>query len=196
MSDADPTRPGPADGPGAPGAPGVIDCYGLFELEERYAVDRGEVDRRFRERSKLVHPDRFVGAEARERVQALQRSMRLNQAYKILKHPVLRAEHLLARHGVHIGDREVLSPAFLMEILELREELAEAKAAGEVDKLHELEEAMLDRQEHTLDEIAARFATFEAGGDRALLDEIKTRVIVMRYIRRYLDEFEDTERSD
>ena len=40
-----------------------------------------------------------------------------------------RAEYLLARAGVTIGDNEQLDPAFLMEILELREELAEARVA-------------------------------------------------------------------
>ena len=60
---------------------------------------------------------------------ALSRSRALNDAYQTLKKPVARAEYLLERAGVTIGDNERLDPAFLMEILELREELAEARVA-------------------------------------------------------------------
>ncbi|MCG8421529.1 MAG: Fe-S protein assembly co-chaperone HscB [Proteobacteria bacterium] len=168
-----------------------VDFYALLGLAERYEIDRAELESRYLEKSKNVHPDRFVAAPAAERVAALQRSMQLNQAYKTLKRPLARAEYLLARRGTSIGANETLEPGFLMEVLELREELATAKQAGDAAKLRQLESAMRHREEDTLGRIAALFGTLEESGDSSVLTDIKREVILMRYIERYLDEFQD-----
>lgn len=170
------------------------DYFALLGLRESFAVDPSELEHRYLERSKVVHPDRFVSAPARERVAALHQSMQLNDAYRTLKKPLPRAEYLLTRHGVSIGDNEILDPEFLMEVLELREELAEAKHARDHATLRRLEDIMLDRQEAALATVAARFAALEAASPQGaddILAEIKRAVILLRYIRRYLEEFED-----
>lgn len=182
------------------GAAVAADYYALLGLEQSYTVDKGELERNYLERSAAVHPDRFVNAPANERVSALQQSMLINDAYKAVKSPEARAEYLLHRHGVAIGDNERLDPTFLMEVLELREELAEAKHAGDRPGLERLEEAMLDRRDDTLAQVASLFADLEGAiaegsseSERAIatLATIKKHVIVLRYVRRYLDEFDE-----
>lgn len=169
------------------------DYHALLGMEERYELDPRELERQYLERSKRIHPDRFVNAPAHERVAALQESMLLNDAYKTLKEPLARAEYLLSRNGLEIADNERLDPGFLMEILELREELAEAKQAGDRATLRRLEEAMLDRRDAALNEVGELFAQFYGDGrdGAAVLRAIKERVIVLRYVRRYLHEFDD-----
>lgn len=180
-----------ADPAGSAGA----DFYALLGIEERFAVDLDELEQRYLQRAREVHPDRFVNAGAGRRVSALQASMQLNDAYKTLKKPVPRAEYLLRRHGITIDDNEQLDPAFLMEVLELREDLQAAKMAGQSDKLRALEQAMLERRDDALLRVAERFAVLEGSSDedggRAILDEIKKEIILLRYIRRYLEAFED-----
>ena len=171
------------------------DFYALLGLPESYSVDLAALERNYLERSREVHPDRFVNAPAHERVGALQQSMSLNDAYKAVKNPIARAEYLLQRNGVSIGDNERLDPAFLMEVLELREELAEAKHANDRPTLRRLEDDMLDRRDRALAAIAERFASLESeAGDRpAELAIIKKQVILLRYVRRYLEEFDELE---
>ncbi len=172
------------------------DCYAILGLQERYAIDKAELEANYLARSKSVHPDRFVNAPAAERVAVLQQSMQLNEAYKTLKRPLPRAEYLLTRRGVAIGDNEILDPAFLMEVLELREELQEARHAGDRSALRRLEDAMLDRQDAALADLAARFAKLEKTGDDAELEVIKKQVIQLRYIARYLEDFADDDDDD
>jgi molecular chaperone HscB len=157
------------------------DPFGLLGLAPGYDVDLAALERAFFDRSKALHPDRFAGAPVAERVVALSRSRALNDAYQLIKRPVSRAEYLLARAGVAIGDNERLEPAFLMEILELREELAEARAAGDVKLVEKLQRAMQARRTEAL---AALPALFAAGDYPA----IKQRLIVLRYVNRYLEE--------
>lgn len=165
--------------------------YELFGLAPTYAVDADELERRYLERSKQVHPDRFVNEAAAERVAALQQSMALNEAYKTLRKPVPRAEYLLASHGVTIGPNEQLDPGFLTSILQAREELAEAKAAGDEARLGQLEQTMLRRRRAVLEGLGAMWEEFESTRDEGVLGAIKRELILLRYLDRYLEQFED-----
>ncbi|HET9623420.1 MAG TPA: Fe-S protein assembly co-chaperone HscB [Kofleriaceae bacterium] len=157
------------------------DPFALLGLQPAFEVDLAALERAFFERSKAAHPDRVAGAPAAERVAQLSRARALNDAYQLIKKPVARAEYLLARAGVAIGDNEKLDPTFLMEILELREELAEARAAGQTARVEQLAGAMKARRTAALDALPALFA-------RSDLAAIKERLILLRYVDRYLEE--------
>ncbi len=162
-------------------SPSSSSAFTLLGLPPSFEIDVGELERAYFEKSKELHPDRYASAPASERVAALSRSRALNDAYQTLKKPVARAEYLLAVHGVTIGDNERLDPTFLMEILELREELAEARAAGRISEVEAKQGAMLARKKAVLAELPALFRAND-------LAAIKERLIVLRYLDRYLDE--------
>jgi molecular chaperone HscB len=157
------------------------DAFGLLGLPAQFNLDPQVIERAFFDRTKELHPDRFANAPANERVAALSRSRALNDAYQTLKKPVPRAEYLLARAGIAIGDNERLDPAFLMEILELREELAEARAANKLPEVARLQRAMAERR-------AAAVARLQPLFDANDLPAIKEQLILLRYLDRYLEE--------
>jgi molecular chaperone HscB len=172
---------GPADRAAAPRSGGRDDPFALLGLPSAYDVDLAALERAFFERSKQLHPDRVAGAPAAERVAQLSRSRALNDAYQLVRKPIARAEYLLERAGVTIGDNERLDPAFLMEILELREELAEARVAGNTALVARLQSAMQARRTEALDALPGLFAKSDFAA-------IKDRLILLRYINRYLEE--------
>lgn len=157
------------------------DAFGLLGLPARFDLDPQVIEAAFFEKSRETHPDRFASAPAAERVVALSRSRAVNDAYQTLKKPVARAEYLLAQAGVTIGDNERLDPAFLGAILELREQLADARANKRTAEIEELRTAMVARRRAALDALPALFAGRE-------LAAIKTQLIVLRYLDRYLEE--------
>ena len=70
------------------------DDFELFGLPRRFALDRSELDTRWRELQAEVHPDRFaVEGAAAQRV-AMQWAVRVNEAYQRLKDPLKRAAYL------------------------------------------------------------------------------------------------------
>ena len=160
---------------------GPIDAFGLLGLPVQFDLDPQAVERAFHERTKELHPDKFATAPAAERVAALSRSRALNDAYQTLKKPVPRAEYLLERAGVSIGDNERLDPTFLMEILELREELAEARAAKRTSEIERLFQIMQGRRKAAVGTLPALFVTND-------LPAIKVQLILLRYLDRYLEE--------
>ena len=68
-----------------------------------------------------------------------------------------------------------------MEILELREELAEARAAGKLDIVEAKQAAMKARRKVVIESLPSLFAQQD-------LAAIKNQLIVMRYLDRYLEE--------
>lgn len=153
----------------------------LLGIEPRYDVDKGALERAFFERSKELHPDRFAGAPAAERVAALSKARALNDAYALLKQDAARAEYLLARQGLVIGDNERIDPALVMELLEERETLAEARIAGDLARVQTLSAAMRTRKVRALEAV---MAGFQAGA----WESVKQQLILLRYVERYLEE--------
>jgi molecular chaperone HscB len=136
------------------------DYFSLLGLAREYAIDVSDLDRRFRERSRLLHPDRFARAEPRERRLSLERATRLNDAHRYLKDWRLRAAYLLKLAGtdVFVEGRTYADPDFLEEQLEWREELALAQADGDAARLARIAADARERLGRIEDEVARRFA--------------------------------------
>ncbi|HET8539314.1 MAG TPA: Fe-S protein assembly co-chaperone HscB [Anaeromyxobacter sp.] len=136
------------------------DYFSLLGLPREFALDVSDLERRFRERSRLLHPDRFARAEPRERRLSLERATRLNDAYRYLKDWRLRAGYLLRLAGtdVFVEGRTYADPDFLEEQLEWREELALAQADGDAERLRRIATDARERLGRLEDEVARRFA--------------------------------------
>jgi molecular chaperone HscB len=163
----------------------------LLGLQPRFDVDARQLEAAFFERTKELHPDRFATAPAAERVAALSRSRALNDAYQLLKREATRAEYLLAREGLVIGDNERLDAGLVMELLEQREELALQRERGNLAEVERLCASMRTRRRAALDEVKAKFSETERATAEvrdARLHDIKQQLILLRYIERYLEE--------
>lgn len=165
------------------GGRGASDPFGLLGLPIRYDLDADTLEKAYFERSKELHPDRFAQAPASERVVALSKARALNDAYQLLKKPASRAEYLMAREGIVIGDNERIDPALVMELLEEREELAEARQAGKLDVVATLQASMKARRKAAFEQIKTLF-----GAAAVQWTAVKAQLILLRYVERYLEE--------
>jgi molecular chaperone HscB len=115
----------------------VQNHFELFGLSPAFGLETEALERSYRQIQAQVHPDRFAHAGAAERRASLQWTTRVNEAYRTLKDPVQRAKHLLELHGVDVAfeTNTAMPPDFLMQQMELREALEEAKDAPRLDAL-------------------------------------------------------------
>jgi molecular chaperone HscB len=169
------------------------DHFAVLGVERRYDLDAGALEGRYKDLSRKLHPDRFAKADPRAKRAALQRTVQLNEAWRALKEPLKRAEYLLELGGVKLATDDggarsggvAASPELLMEILELREELGEARAAHDDARVARMGEAMRARS----DEAAARVAAGLSGAATAeRLEDVARELVALRYYRRFLDE--------
>jgi len=125
--------------------------FDLFGLAPAYALETDALERSYREIQSKVHPDRFAHAGDAERRASLQWTTRVNEAYRTLKDPVQRARHLLELQGVDVAfETNTAMPAeFLMQQMELREALENAKDSAALDELRKhlrQEKSSMERQ--------------------------------------------------
>jgi molecular chaperone HscB len=161
--------------------PGQADHFTRLGLSCDYVVDAALLDRRYFERQRLLHPDRFATRTARERALSQQQATALNEAYETLKDPVRRADYVLhlRRIGANPdGCNLVSDPALLMEALEMREELAEATSQEEIATLEE-------RTGRDIEACIADLADIFAADDLEAASRLATR---LKYLRKLADD--------
>jgi molecular chaperone HscB len=173
------------------------DLFAVLGLPARYAVDLTVAEAAYKDLSRQVHPDRFATADPRARRASLARTVQLNLAWRTIKDPVRRAEYLLTRAGIDIGGKQPAHgseerrtvevgapPAFLMEILELNDDLAAAQRAGDTVKVAFMAEEMRRRARETMKTIAAGLDT----GARTELEEAARSLVALRYYQRFIEQ--------
>ena len=104
--------------------------FELFGLPQSYALDRDKLDASYRELQNTVHPDRFAAQPEAEQRVAMQWATQVNEAYQTLRHAVNRGVYLLKLQGIDAFDASNtrMAPAFLMQQMEWREAIEDARA--------------------------------------------------------------------
>jgi len=162
-----------------------VEPFETLGVEPVYSLDLAVLEQRHRDLSRALHPDRHAASGAAERRMALGRAIEVNEAFRILKDPVRRAEALLARRGVHSGEGKepAASPALLMEVMERREALAEVRKTKNEAALARLIAEVSSEASHAQAVLGSEFASPSSN-----FAEILKRVGELRYYRRFLDE--------
>jgi len=118
-------------------------AFQRFGLPAIFNIDLNKLERAYLAMQQECHPDRFAGKSPAERLAATQMAASINELYQALKSPLKRAEYLLSLSGIRVGtEQDTVKPdkETLVEILELREALAEARDAATVKQLAQLAE--------------------------------------------------------
>ncbi len=118
--------------------------FELFHLPQRFALDVNALDRAYREVQNRVHPDKFANATDAEKRVAMQWATRANEAYQTLRNPFRRAAYLCQLNGIDLQTESntAMPKEFLMQQMEWREMLEDAKAAKDVAALQRLEQEL------------------------------------------------------
>lgn len=123
--------------------------FTLFQLEPQFDIDTDSLEQNYRTLAARFHPDRFASASAFEQKQAVMMSSTVNEAYRTLKNPTDRAAYLLRQQGIDADAPEHTSfaPEFLMQQMEWRETLAEARGGQDQTALLALDKEISGAQQ-------------------------------------------------
>jgi molecular chaperone HscB len=170
------------------------DRFATLGLPRAYELDESVLEERYRSLSRKLHPDRFARAPPKERRFSLEQTTLLNDAYRTLKDPARRAEHLLELRGVRTfaerrgAEGVQLPPEFLEETLDDREKLLEAKMEGGPDAVAQLAAGVRRKRDAAMAEIGNLLRKTDVPQQKlARVAELLAR---LRYYARYLDEVE------
>ncbi|HLW75362.1 MAG TPA: Fe-S protein assembly co-chaperone HscB [Bryobacteraceae bacterium] len=103
--------------------------FDALGLEPALVIDADDLKKRFYERSRAWHPDKFSRASAEEQQKALDMTALLNDAFRTLRDPVKRAEYFLLEKGIELA--KDVPPELLEEVFELNMALEEMRGGDE-----------------------------------------------------------------
>jgi len=102
--------------------------FSFFKLPIKYHLDLSSLEAKFYELSRKFHPDFFSQASEVERRYSTDKTSMLNDAYRILKDPIKRANYLLTLQGFQPKKAQT-PPDLLEEIFELNEQIEDLRNA-------------------------------------------------------------------
>jgi molecular chaperone HscB len=177
------------------------DHFAFFGLPRRLAIDLPDLEKRFRDLSRKFHPDFYYNAPPAERLASLERTSYLNDAYRALRDPIGRIEHLLAIEGLASpqahpstgpghASAATVPPSLLEEVFTLNEELDEVREAREagadaaalrprLDAARQPIERKRTEHERRLQELMARW---DAAPARDTLEALRNLLLERNYI--------------
>ena len=190
-----------------------VDYFRFFALPRKLDLNVRELERDFYKFSRQLHPDKYARVTDQERHWSLEKSARLNDAYRTLRDPIERTKYLLELEGMKLEEqssaatqqakatgtekKQVVPPELLEEVFELNMQLEEVRmakksGAGNVQLALELRdhkekfEAMLAGMER---ELAGYWKEWDAALDRSdatKRDELKQKMVDLLNRRSYI----------
>ena len=144
----------------------MMDHFQRLGLPRRFSVDLEQIEREYLARSREIHPDFHSGATASQQAASLDATARLNEAYLALRDPIRRGEYLLQLlGGPKPQDEKNLDQLFLMEMMELREQIEDSR--GQFDRLQTVERELQTRIAGVVSGLAEAFAKLEQDQEAA-----------------------------
>lgn len=163
-----------------------MDYFEWFQLPEGFYIDEEALRKQYLQNSRRFHPDFHSLSEAAEQAEALEKSTLNNEAYKTLKDFDSRMRYILEKHGL-LGDSDTqdLPQSFLMEMMDVNEQLMELEIEADNEKLEATQQEVNQNQAALLQEIEPILKAYDSSTEQAeALQKIKVFYLKKRYLLR------------
>jgi Fe-S protein assembly co-chaperone hscB len=165
--------------------------FALFDLPVVFQVDSALLNERYLALQKSLHPDNFSAASAQEQRLAIQKSAEINDALRILKDPITRADSIIAINTGETENPEEKSNKdidFLMQQIEWRETLENIENRQDTDELTAFAQEINQIRHAILSELSTALDAQQWDIARAITDKL-------RFIKKLQAEIERVEET-
>ncbi len=161
--------------------------FELFGLPVSFEIDKQALHAAQQQLQSRFHPDRVAGGSDQEKRLAVQQAAWINEAYQTLSDPVKRARYMLGLQGLEMNDEHETTgdTAFLMEQIELREEMEQCQSCADPMRCCDHITGKLDQRSK---EYADEFQRLYAAGDYEAARQIIKK---MQFIQRILEQIDE-----
>jgi molecular chaperone HscB len=170
-----------------------VDHFEILGVPRTLVVDAADLERRYHELARRVHPDRHQTTEVEAIELSVQATAALNRAFRTLKDPIARGRYWLDLHGRPLGvDNNRVPPALASLVFEVQEQLEELRAAPDSSGIRAAVDAARAEVSARFDAECEALETFyaRAGSTDEDLEELKGRLTDIAYLRTLLDDVE------
>ena len=161
--------------------------FELFSIAEQFNLDTSTLETNYRKIQSAAHPDRFITAPAAERLSAMHLATTANEAYTVLKSPAKRAKYMLEQRGINaIADTNTAMPMdFLMQQMEWRERIEDAKAARDIAELDSIADELTREAKALVGDLCE---LFDIKQDLSEATEVTRKLIFIDKVRADIDQ--------
>lgn len=160
--------------------------FEFFEIEERFFIDEQKLKQLFLSLSKEHHPDFFINDEEKYD-KALELTSQNNTAYKALKSFDSRVKYILKQNGLLEEQGSKLPPDFLMEMMDVNEEIMDLRMEFDAEKLRSVDAKVATMTNEWSDKIKALATEADASKEESrlsILKNIKEFYLKQKYVLR------------
>ncbi|MFT7517229.1 MAG: molecular chaperone HscB [Myxococcota bacterium] len=163
--------------------------FELLGLPVTFALEANDINAALRSAGMQWHPDRYACAPAVEREHAEEQMAAFNGAHACLCDPLKRAIALLEVFSCPYDPSGInADPMFLMDMLEIKEELHDAKQDDDSTKLSKLIFNLRQREQSELAELAKLFVSWESDHNRSQdLPKLQQLLNQLHYLNRTIE---------
>jgi molecular chaperone HscB len=164
------------------------DYFAFYGLPQSFRPDEAALKRLYYAKSRETHPDFHATTSPENQAEMLRQATLNTDAYRTLSDPDKRMAYLLRENGLlEEGKQEQLPPDFLMDMMDLNEELMElemdADPAG-ITKVAAEVTALADTLDAGIEPVLAGYEQLPADHRPAALQQIRTYYLKKRYLLR------------
>jgi len=162
--------------------------FELFNIPVSLLVDTSSIKKRFYELSRKYHPDFFSNATNEEQDTALEMSALLNKAMKVFNAPDETIKYVLQLKGLLEDDEKYQLPNdFLMDVMEINEQLMDAKMEDDETQLITLKQQIANLQTQLYEPVKSIVEHYQEGvtTEEELL-QVKKYYFQKKYLGRML----------
>jgi molecular chaperone HscB len=169
--------------------PDFTNYFAFYDLPEAFLLDEAALKKKYYQLSRELHPDFHAQDTPAEQAEALRLSTLNTDAYRTLADPDRRMAYVLGQHGLlEEGSAQNQLPGdFLMEVMELNEQLMELEFEPDATATAKLEAevtALADTLDAGIQPVLAGYAGLPPDHRPAALTQIKTYYLKKRYLLR------------
>jgi molecular chaperone HscB len=113
-----------------------MNYFELYGLPVLMKVNVAEIQRKFYELSRQYHPDFHIQSAEDQQADVLEKSADVNKAYKVFQNPDDIIKYVLQlKNLIHEEEKYELDPEFLMQVMEINEQLMELETGADTEAL-------------------------------------------------------------
>ena len=128
--------------------------FEIFSLQECFDLNMDKLAAEYKNLQSQIHPDKFSDADDVSRLQALQLSSIVNDAFDTLKSPLKRAAYILTLNGINPEEhnQKHLGETLLMQQMDWRDQLDYATEEEDLDAIEALKQEVIEERESCITE--------------------------------------------
>ncbi len=165
-----------------------MNYFELYDMPATMQPDKQQVKQKFYELSRRYHPDFFTNASPEEQSEVLEKSSLVNKAFKVFQNQDETIKYVLQQHGLLEEEEKYRLPgAFLADMLDLNEQIADARMEGDTAALQQVQTAIHNIQSALYQPVQQIVEDYKEGitSKEALL-QVKEYYYKKKYLTRIL----------